>query len=142
VQEVFLTLWVKRDSLGKIVSLPAYLFTGAKYRMLNEIKAVEVRKNFAANFSAFQANIHSDITQETVAVRELESVLETAVSQLPPKCRQIFQLSRTHHLSISDISNALNISPKTVENQLTKALKYLRFGLKEFFFLCLVILFN
>jgi RNA polymerase sigma-70 factor (ECF subfamily) len=125
-----------------MVSLSAYLFTGAKYRMLNEIKAVEVRKNFAANFSAFQANIHSDITQETIAIKELASVLETAVSQLPPKCRQIFQLSRTHHLSISDISNALNISPKTVENQLTKALKYLRFGLKEFFLFWMLILFS
>jgi RNA polymerase sigma-70 factor (ECF subfamily) len=142
VQDVFLTLWVKRDNLETIVSLSAYLFTGAKYRMLNEIKAMGVRKNFVSSFTAFQANKHSDITQETIAMGELESVLETAISQLPPKCRQIFQLSRHHHLSISDISNSLNISPKTVENQLSKALKYLRFGLKEFFLLWLVVLFS
>lgn len=139
---MFLKLWVKGNNLGTIRSLSAYLFTGAKYRMLNEIKAVEVRDNFAASFSTFQANKYSDITQETVASGELKSVLESAVSQLPPRCREIFQLSRTHHLSIADISNTLNISPKTVENQLTKALKYLRFGLREFLPLWLLILFR
>ncbi len=100
--------------------------------MLNEIKAGEVRANFASSFSNFQANQYSDITQETVAIEELKLVYEGAVNELPPKCRQIFQLSRTEHLSVAEISQQLNISHKTVENQLTKALKYLRFGLKEF----------
>jgi RNA polymerase sigma-70 factor (ECF subfamily) len=141
VQEVFLNLWTKRNTSEPIISLSAYLFTGVKYRLLNEIKAAQVRKKFAVNFDAFQITTYSDITQETVAFGDLQLALETKVSNLPPKCRHIFQLSRQKNLSISEISNVLHISPKTVENQLTKALKYLRLELKEFFF-CLIVLLN
>ncbi|MBC7922208.1 MAG: RNA polymerase sigma-70 factor [Ferruginibacter sp.] len=142
VQGVFLTLWVKRDTPGAIVSLSAYLFTGVKYRMLNEMKAERVRRDFAASFTAFQTGQHSRATDEAVAVGDLQSALETLVDQLPPKCRQVFQLSRLEHQSIADISNALNVSPKTVESQLTKALKHLRLGLREFFLCWLAVLFN
>jgi RNA polymerase sigma-70 factor (ECF subfamily) len=140
VQEVFLNLWTKRNTSKPIISLSAYLFTGVKYRMLNELKAKQVRKKFAASFDAFQITTYSTITQETLAYSDLQLALETTVSQLPPKCRHIFQLSRQEHLSISDISSVLHISPKTVENQLTKALKYLRLELKEFFFYLVVFL--
>lgn len=97
IQEVFLTLWVKRETSEKIVSLSAYLFTGVKYRMLNEIKAGQVRKNFATSFTAFQAANHSHNTEETMAETDLYTALQANVDRLPPKCRQIFQLSRNQH---------------------------------------------
>lgn len=133
---------MKRNTSGEIVSLSAYLFTGVKYRMLNEMKAQQVRKNFAASFAVFQAGNHSRITEETVDEMDLHTALQANVAQLPPKCRQIFQLSRHQYQTIAEIANALNLSPKTVENQLTKALRHLRLGLGEFFLYWLVIFFN
>lgn len=142
IQEVFLTLWSKRENAGSIASLSAYLFTGAKYRLLNEMKADRIRKNFAASFTAFRSEEISRVTEEMVAVSDLQEAMDTRISQLPPKCQQIFRLSRHQHQSVADISNALGLSPKTVENQLTKALRILRLGLGEFFLYWLIALFT
>ncbi|MEP6736040.1 MAG: RNA polymerase sigma-70 factor [Chryseolinea sp.] len=140
VQEVFLALWNKRHEAEKITSLSGYLFMGVKYRMLNEIKAEIVRKKFADDFTVFTGSGHSHVTEERLAEYDLQKAIQYNVDQLPLKCRLIFQLSRNHHQSIKDISLSLNLSPKTVENQLSKALKFLRLSLKEFLVLHLLLI--
>lgn len=100
--------------------------------MLNEMKAEQVRKDFAASFAAFQAVHHSNNTEDSIAEADLYGALQNTIAQLSPKCRQIFQLSRNQYQTVAQIADSLNLSPKTVENHLTKALKHLRLGLGDF----------
>ncbi|HEY0175722.1 MAG TPA: sigma-70 family RNA polymerase sigma factor, partial [Pedobacter sp.] len=71
---------------------------------------------------------------------DLKNLVENEVSKLPEKCQQIFRLSRNEHQSVKKIADLLNISHKTVENQLSKALKQLRSSLGQFFSLLVLIL--
>ena len=139
VQEIFLNLWNRRIEADRIVSLQAYLFTAVKYSVLNVIKAEHVKRKYADNYSNFISLALTNNIEETLAEKDLEDALRGQVANLPPQCRKIFQLSRMQHLSISDIAALLNLSHKTVENQLSKALKTLRLGLTEFFFLVITI---
>lgn len=136
-----MNLWVNRGECEKIESLPAYLFTGAKYIMLNKIKADAVRNKFARHFSRFLTENQWNNTEDYILEVDLNMTLQSHLSKLPPRCKEIFELSRRHHLSITDISDSLQLSHKTVENQLSKALKTLRLGLKELLFLLIGLVF-
>ena len=70
--------------------------------------------------------VFSNIVEDEFEAHELEEILEKGISALPEKCRQVFYLSRFESLSNKSIAQQLNISPKTVENQITKALKSLK----------------
>jgi RNA polymerase sigma-70 factor (ECF subfamily) len=76
-------------------------------------------------------------TEAIIQARDLSAHVEQALTQLPQKCRQVYELSRKEYKSNREIAETLNISEKTVENQLTKALRVLRLNLKNivaFFF--------
>lgn len=131
LQETFLSLWNKRHELQITFSLPAYLFTAVKYQILNHIQSLKVRTDYAASFAAFYQSAADNSNEENIYFADLKKHVESEVSKLPERCRQIFQLSRNEHQSIQSISDLLNLSHKTVENQLTKALKHLRSSLSH-----------
>jgi RNA polymerase sigma-70 factor (ECF subfamily) len=85
--------------------------------------------------------IFSNIVEDEFEADELEQILEKGISALPEKCRQVFYLSRFELLSNKTIAAQLKISPKTVENQITKALKSLRTTLEHSAVLLLLSLF-
>ncbi|MDN5286921.1 MAG: polymerase, sigma-24 subunit, subfamily [Mucilaginibacter sp.] len=134
VQEIFFSLWNKRDELKITHSLKAYLFTAIKFQTLNYIKSEKVKKDYAASYTAFEKNFFDNSNEENIYFSDLKNKVENEVSKLPQKCQQIYRLSRDEHQSIKNIADLLNISHKTVENQLTKALKYLRSSLGDFLF--------
>jgi len=133
VQEVFFSLWNRRAELQLQQTLSAYLYTAVKYQIFNYIKADKVRKTYASSFASYNAPSQDNSGEEHVAFADLANALEKEVSRLPEKCQQVFRMSRNEHRSIHDIANALNISHKTVENHLTKALKHLRLAFREYF---------
>ncbi len=100
--------------------------------MLNFIKSTQVRNNYIDSFNHFRDALFDDSTNEQMALNDLKMMLEKSITELPEKCQEVFRLSRTQHLSIQEISLQLNISHKTVENHLTKALKHLRNSLGDF----------
>ena len=73
-----------------------------------------------------QLKVQAPLSDEKLEAAELQSVIDQAVDQLPERCRLVFVLSRFEQMSHKEIANQLDISPKTVENQITKALKILR----------------
>jgi RNA polymerase sigma-70 factor, ECF subfamily len=131
VQEVFVEVWNKREDLNIHTSLVAYLRRAVVNRSLNHIKT---QKRFILN----EPDDWTHIADESPAdidlkmIREDRSIaLHQAIEELPEKCRLVFNLSRFENLSHQEIADQLGISKKTIENQITKALKNLRKSLLE-----------
>jgi RNA polymerase sigma-70 factor (family 1) len=133
IQDVFVSLWTKRHTLLVSGELEPYLYGAVKKQMLQYFRKEGVRNEYAASFSKFCESLFDNSANEYVALNDLQQAIDTAVSQLPSKCAQVFWLSRRDHLTIADIALRMNISKKTVENYLTTALKHLRSTLGDFF---------
>ena len=122
VQDCFLKIWEKREQLHDDVPLKGYLFTIAHHAILNQLRRQQHQMRFQVHSAAQapgQVGNEADFT-------ELESVYRTALDKLPPKRRQIFELSRQQGLTYPEIAQQLNLSVKTVEAQMTQALKFMR----------------
>ncbi len=130
-QDVFYELWKRRADLEITSSLKSYLRRAAVNRSLNYLKSQ--RLDFSEPESG-QSTIASPepSAQHLLEAETLEQAFDRALEKLPPACRAIFVLSRIDQLSHREISERLDISPKTIENQMTKALKSLREALKSF----------
>jgi len=135
VQEVFLSLWNARQNLQITHSLQAYLFSAIKFQTLNYMRAAKVRTHYADSFAVFKHVKFDNSNEENINYTDLKKHIEIEIAKLPTKCQEIFRMSRSEHKSIQNISDLLNISHKTVENQLSKALKHLRSSLGEFLIL-------
>ena len=123
-QDIFVRLWEKREQINITSSLGAYLHRMAVNEALTYLRK---QKKFQTNDIAdadFSANDHS--TDEVMAGNELRDNISAAIKQLPPRCQTIFKLSRYEQMSYKQIGEQLDISVKTVENQMSKALKILR----------------
>ncbi len=136
VQDLFTSLWVNRNKVDIRTSLASYLFTSIKYLVLNYMQKEMVRSNYRESLSG---NRIDNSTEETVLLNDLALNINAAVEQLPDKCKSVFELSRKEYKSNKEIAAELGISEKTVENQLTKALKRLRLGLNSLLWTLMVI---
>jgi RNA polymerase sigma-70 factor (ECF subfamily) len=134
VQDFFTSLWINRKKLKITGSFEAYAFTAVRYHVLHYIQKEVVRRNYKEALRAVSIDHHNS-TEETVLANDLRSNLLEAVTHLPEKCRSVFELSRKNNKTNKEIAEELGISEKTVENHLTKALRYLRVSLKELFLL-------
>jgi len=123
-QEVFLRFWVKRASISIQSSLSAYLRRMAVNEALGHLRRQRTFLN-DDHLPALAAP-PSDDAEERYLQHELQHQLLEAIGELPPRCRTIFQLSRFEERSYREIAQQLDISVKTVENQMGKALKHLR----------------
>ena len=125
VQEVFVELWKKRAEIDIHTSLRAYLRRAAVNRALTYLKN-QRRLHFDGNdWNETPDTSVQDIVQQE-AQETLEQALHRAIATLPEKCRVVFSLSRFEKLSHRQIAEQLNISVKTIENQITKAMRLLR----------------
>lgn len=131
-QEVFVELWNKRETLDVHTSLRAYLRRAAVNRALNHIKTSKrtVLDDDAQHWAETGEN-----TEDTMEIHDRaetrEQLLRQAIDALPEKCRLVFSLSRFDNMSHKEIAEKLGISVKTIENQITKAMKLLREALRR-----------
>lgn len=123
IQEIFFQLWKKRERLTITTSLQAYLFSATRYQVFHTIKKSSGRMEL---YEGLEERFLTDAPDIPLYVKEIRERVNTAVENLPEKCREIYKLSREQHLSYKEIARHLQISPKTVENQITIALKKLR----------------
>lgn len=136
VQEVFVSLWDKVQSLDMEVSVKAYLYTAVRNRVLNIIQKEKHQNKYVLSLGHFME--HSEaITDHRVRERMLQEKIEEEVARLPNKMRNIFELSRTKQLSHKEIARELNLSDKTVKKQVNNAIKILRLKLSGFILLAL-----
>lgn len=130
VQEVFLTLWEKRGSLKEHLSLNAFLLTITKNRILNlhKQKAAELAR--AQTYMEYHDSFSSS-TEDHVIFSDLEKYTLRFIESLPARKRQIFLLSRKEAYSNEEIASHLNISRRTVENNIYQAEKAIRHFLQK-----------
>lgn len=127
IQDLFLNLWKNHSHLKNInYSLKAYLKKAVVNRSINKIKQRRYFEDVESEsvMKRYQEEI------DFVEASELENKMEIMINSLPPKCRTIFVLSRYEDLKYKEIATKLDISVKTVENQISKALKLLREKIK------------
>ena len=128
-QEVFYEVWRKREHLKINTSLKAYLKRAALNKALNYIRDQKIDfRNAPAKEELISKQ--DSIVQE-LAADNLQQQIDQAIDSLPERCRLVFVLSRFEEMSYQQIADQLGISIKTVENQISKALKSLRVALAE-----------
>ncbi len=131
VQQTMVKIWEKRNSLEITQSLKSYLYRSVHNAALNKIRQLKVRSLHAQETIALGNEI-SDVNSNKVLRNELEQEIATAISKLPEQCRMVFKLSRFEEMKYAEIANHLDISIKTVENHMGKALKLMREYLKDY----------
>ncbi len=128
VQSVFIKLWQKKESINIEQSLAIYL----KGMTIKEsISFIRGKKSFEDESQLVQYAVQPLYHSHTRSSEEIKEQIQLAVQNLPPKCQLVFKLSKYEGLSYKEIANFLNISVKTVENQMGKALKMLRIALSS-----------
>jgi len=124
IQEVFVWVWENRES-WTISNTKSYLLAAVKYKVANEIRKGKLRM---VAFESWKERVmnHQVVDNRELEVKELQRIIRDFTGQLPPRCQEIFRLSRFEHLTNREIADRLNISEKTVENQITIALGRLK----------------
>lgn len=127
-QDVFMDVWRKRDALKITTSLPAYLRRAGVNKSLNYIRDQKIKwddEDQLPLLASAQVDANKILEGE-----EMQQLVDRLIDSLPERCRLVFSLSRFEEMSYREIAEHLNISVKTVENQISKALKILREGLE------------
>lgn len=141
VQNVFYKIWEKNKQPDIQTSVKAYLYKAVYHDSLNYLKHLKVRAQYKSRVMHEQKDAGVPASGKLL-LKELEEKLRDAMNGLPEQCRTIFQLSRFDGLKYQEIADQLGISPKTVENQMGKALKLLRVKLIDFLPLIIFTLLN
>lgn len=125
VQELFTSLWVQRDTIVFKISLAGYLYRAVRNRVLNVIAHKHVESKYIGSLNQF-ITAGNYVTDSMVLERELTIRIEKEVGALPPKMREVFELSRKANLSHHEIAERLEISQLTVRTHVKNALRILR----------------
>ncbi|WP_158499947.1 RNA polymerase sigma-70 factor [Sphingobacterium paucimobilis] len=123
VQETLITIWDKRLELAIQHSLKAYLFSVVRYASYKEWRRIFIEKGETIDQLEIAV---SESLIDNLIYKDLRAQINKVVESLPIRCKEVYILSREKQLSHKEISQLMNISTKTVENQLTKALRILR----------------
>lgn len=134
-QEVFVDLWSTRESKD-IASFSSYLYGMVRHKVFKFLRDGNISSKHLERINQIT---FVNQTEQMVNFEQLKDIYEQSVTTLPDKCKEVFLLSREDHLSVKEIAARLNISPKTVENQITKALKHLRLALREIALLAMML---
>lgn len=124
-QIVFLKIWEKRSRIDEFLSFKSFLFSVAYNETISWLRKEQSEKRKIGEYVQLAGSMTNE-TECTVEFHSMEVIARQLIEALPEKRREIFRLSREQGYSNKEIADRLSISVKTVENQLTSALKYLR----------------
>ncbi len=135
LQEIFVDVWNRRNTL-KVKNLNAYLFQAVKFQIAKHLRKRPIN-SFHLEVLAELKSAHR--VEDGLLLADLNEQIEQVITSLPPRCQEIFRLSRFENLSNKEIAQRLNLSISTVENQINIALRALRANLDQaltFLLLC------
>jgi RNA polymerase sigma-70 factor (ECF subfamily) len=125
VDDVFFNLWENRKKIHITSSFQSYLVVAIRNRSLDCIRKSKGEKRYVLEH-AERVQCKQSIAHEVMVYEELCHHIDIAVKNLPEQCRVVYQMSRDQELSYREIARTLNISIKTVDTQIGRALKYIR----------------
>lgn len=125
VQELFVNIWSRADHIKAEGKLGGYLFIAAQNTVFKYIQRSKLKDSYLKSLAEFSTEL-SNSTVELLDEKELHSLMDGYIKELPPKMREVFELSRNQDLSYQEIAAQLAISEQTVKNQVSSALKILR----------------
>lgn len=125
VQEIFIALWENRANVFVKHNFAGFLYTIVRNRIFDKLSHRKVEFKYLESLRQFNA-MEDEGTDDLLRTKQLQAIIEKEISFLPDKMREIFELSRKHHLSHKEIARHLDVSEKTVKNQVNNALKILR----------------
>ncbi len=131
VQDFFVRFWQKHQSVQPYESLRNYFFSAIKNRCINYLKHKKIEDYYIKQLSGISEN-HLVYNQDLYSATELQEKIKNSISLLPERCREIFTMSRIQGLKNEEIAQQLTLSKRTVETQISHALKVLRVELKEY----------
>jgi len=131
ISDLFLVLWQKREILDLQVSLSSYLYGSIRNRVFDLMTHQKVIVRYLDSIQEFVAQGHYE-TDERIRAKELAAIIEREIAALPPKMRQVFELSRKGDLSYKEIGEMLDITEGTVKQQVHNAVKTLRLKIHSF----------
>jgi len=131
IQEVFTRLWSKGETLVLSTSLSSYLYTAVRNKILDIFSHDKLVARHQQSLQAF-IDKGEFITDNLIREKELASIIEREIADLPPKMREVFELSRKGHLSYAEIAEDLDIAENTVRKQISKAIARLKPRLADF----------
>ena len=132
-QDLFLSLWKDREKLKNVRSFSSYLFQMARFTVYDYFDRLIVSEKYTNEY--LQDACQAESEEETLSVRERQSIINRTVERMSPQRSKIYRMSREEGLSNDEIAKRLDISKRTVENHLTAALAILRKVLYLFFLL-------
>ncbi len=138
VQDVFVKIWKKKQAIEVNTNINGYIYQITRNACIDFLRAAKNRLSMQNNMEQLEAALNfyalSDDSASHILEKELKHQILTAIEALPDKCKSIFIKSRMEGLKNIEISKELNISKKTVEGHISKAIKHLRMHLKHYFF--------
>jgi len=131
VQDIFKSLWERKDELEITTSIEHYLARAAKFKVFEYIRnKTNQRKHTACALENYCST--SNCTEDEILLHSLTEKLGVLVDRLPCQCRNVYNMSRTGGLTNKEIASRLLISERAVEQHITKALRFLRENLQEY----------
>ena len=139
VQNSFVKLWKEKDQITVKTSLKSYLYTAVRNSCLNELKHIDIKETYKQH-NKIELNRSTSLENE-IEANELQEQINIAIEKMPEQRRKIFKMSRFEGLKYKEIAKKLEISPKTVENHMGLAMKFLREELKDYLHILFVLFF-
>jgi len=139
VQDAFLNLWEKRDNIDLDRPVKSYLTMIIHNKCTNYLRDNRKFDNYILHVENL-LDIPEYEDADTFVQKELEAKIEIAINELPEKCREVFVLNRYENLKYQEIADRLQVSVKTVEAQMSKALQHMRIRLAEYVSVLLLIM--
>ncbi|MNK26569.1 ECF RNA polymerase sigma factor SigW [compost metagenome] len=125
VQEVFGNLWIRAASIKSTANVSGLLYIAARNKVFDLIGKNKVRADYIGEIASFMSD-SGNAQMDTIDEKRILEILEREIQKLPPKMREIFELSRKENLSHKEIASKLNISEQTVKKQVQNALKVIK----------------
>ena len=130
LQDIFSSLWINHVAFPEKGNLPAYLYVASRNKVLNLIRSQKYRNDYLSSLAVFADEMRNE-TLDAMNERDLMAAIEQEIQNLPPRMRQVFEMSRKENLSHKEIAQRLGTSDETVKKQINKSIKAIKLGLKD-----------